>query len=167
MVSIVGVCRASRGLIQAFASLFHCRPCRFHGHRTSGQATFVATFSRLLAIFCTFRTFCPTRCFVDKILRVYMCQTIYVYIYTPLRIQLPLNYSVFFKVHTKGQLCSVRATLILRGATAFITRVLQATNTEHDGERRDTRYRHCSMRKRSTWLRDVGFKNGGRKLRGL
>lgn len=81
MVSIVGVCRASRGLIQAFASLFHCRPCRFHGHRTSGQATFVATFSRLLAIFCTFRTFCPTRCFVDKILRVYMCQTIYVYIY--------------------------------------------------------------------------------------
>lgn len=85
---------------------------------------------------------------------------IYIYVCTSLRIQLPLNYSVFFKVHTKGQLCSVRATLILRGATAFITRVLQATNTEHGGERRrDTRYRHCSMRKRSTWLRDVGFKS--------
>lgn len=142
MVSIVGVCRASRGLIQAFASLFHCRPCRFHGHRTSGQATFVATFSRLLAIFCTFRTFCPTRCFVDKILRVYMCQTIYVYIYLasdPTTVKL---FRVFQSSYERTvMLCS--SNIDFKGSYCFY--YSRFTSYEYRARRRTTRYKISAL----------------------
>lgn len=112
------------------------------------QATFVA-FSRLLAIFCTFRTFCPTRCFVDKILRVYMCQTELASDRTTVKL-----FRVFQSVHTRGQLRSVplpEQRWILRRATAFITTFYRLRIQSTD--ERDTRCRHCSMRKRSalTW----------------
>lgn len=110
------------------------------------QATFVA-FSRLLAIFCTFRTFCPTRCFVDKILWVYMCQTELASDRTTVKL-----FRVFQSSYERTvTLCSfVRATLILRRAIAFITAFYRLRIQSTD--ERDTRYRHCSMPRKGSAL---------------
>lgn len=65
--------RPSRGLIQTLFrySILVCAD--FMG--TKRPASHLRDFSRLLTIFCTFWTFCPTRCFMDKILWIYICQT--------------------------------------------------------------------------------------------